>query len=82
MIEYWSCSVTTVSLYRPFRARDLFVLDQGFREALHPWLNCGRAVGALVSGPGPDELIVTYDELVVPYDELTVAYKALAPLWK
>jgi hypothetical protein len=29
-----------------YRAQSHFVQDQGFREALHPWLTCGRAVGA------------------------------------
>jgi len=42
-------------LYRPYRAEGRFVEDQGFREALHPWLSCGRSVGALVSGADQDE---------------------------
>ena len=46
------------ALSRPYRAQNDFVQDQGFREALHPWLSCGRSVGALLSGPGRDELIV------------------------
>jgi hypothetical protein len=56
-------------LFRPYRAENHFVQDQGFREALHPWLTCGRAVGAQLSGPGTDELIATYDEQI-DVDEL------------
>jgi hypothetical protein len=42
----------------PYRAQEHFVKYQGFREALHPWLTCGHAVGVLLSGPGTDESIV------------------------
>jgi hypothetical protein len=42
-------------LYRPYRAESRFVEDQGFREAVHPWLSCGRTVGALVSGTDQDQ---------------------------
>jgi hypothetical protein len=29
------------------------------KQRFHPRLSCGRTVGALLSGPGTDELIVT-----------------------
>jgi hypothetical protein len=46
-------------LYRPFRARNHLLQVPGVaRKAAHPWLTCGRSVGALLSGPCPDELIV------------------------
>jgi hypothetical protein len=31
---------------------DILCINQGFREALHPWLICRRAGGALLGGPG------------------------------
>lgn len=49
------------------RSNTLLVLSRGSaKNPLHPWLSCGRTVGALVSGLSPDELIV--------------AYKAMAPI--
>ena len=46
------------ALCRPYRAQGHYVKYHGFREALHPWLTCGHAVGVLVSEPGTDELVV------------------------